>query len=149
MPLPIELTEVSRLSQKISELLEMTEENLSQNAIKLNKAKNIVTNILREDFLIPNEKETSLNLYDQKYFQEQYSALQVSEDIIQQVFNLFKKLKRIKTRLENVVLNDSEINKLIQRKFVKVTSSYGEGTGYIEDDEQGVILSSFHLVGAI
>lgn len=47
------------------------------------------------------------------------------------------------------VLSDVAVNKLIQPKFCKIITEYGEGTGYIADDATGKIVSSFHLVGAI
>ena len=53
------------------------------------------------------------------------------------------------TARSSPTLSDSEVNKRIQLKFCKVISDYGEGTGYIIDDEKGRVLSSFHLVGAI
>ncbi|AYV76547.1 MAG: hypothetical protein Terrestrivirus8_40 [Terrestrivirus sp.] len=49
----------------------------------------------------------------------------------------------------NTALNDCDVNKLIQRKFCRVITDYGEGTGYIENDEERLIVSSFHLMGAI
>ncbi len=54
-----------------------------------------------------------------------------------------------RARTTSKILTDSEVNEKIQSKFCKVISEYGEGTGYIFDDEKGMVLSSFHLVGAV
>lgn len=151
MPLPKELSEILVLSQKIDVLLDVVEKNLSCNANELARAKHEVSTILFEEFMIPKDQETSMHLLNFEYFREQYQKLdpQVNENVVKQVLDLFKKIKRIKIQLENITLSDSEVNKLIQSKFFKITSPYGEGTGYIINDEQGIILSSFHLVGAI
>lgn len=47
----------------------------------------------------------------------------------------------------NKYISDIEVNKIIQQKFVRIITSCGEGSGCIIDDEKGIILSSFHLVG--
>jgi len=49
----------------------------------------------------------------------------------------------------NPVLNEVEVNNQIQAKFFKVISDYGECTGYMIDDQKGLMLSSFHLISAI
>ena len=49
----------------------------------------------------------------------------------------------------NKELSPVEVNKKIQSKFCKVITPYGEGTGYFVDDEKGLLLTSFHLVGQI
>lgn len=50
---------------------------------------------------------------------------------------------------KNTSLSKIEVNKQIQQKFCKIITPYGEGTGYIVDDKNGLILSSFHLVGGV
>lgn len=44
---------------------------------------------------------------------------------------------------------DVEINRLIEPKFCKVVTDYGKGTGFFIDDEKGILLTSFHLFGAV
>lgn len=44
-------------------------------------------------------------------------------------------------------LSTSEISKKIQPRICKITNSNGEGTGYIYDTKEGMLLSSFHLAG--
>lgn len=150
--MPKNKSELLALTAKIENLFDLLDEDLSQQPQVLREAKSMVTSILKDDFLI-NDEEMSKNGLSkitkdsfEKFCIEEKG---VSNEVVKQLFDLLKKAIRIKKQLEKIVLSDAAINERLQQKFCKVTTLYGEGTGYIIDDKKGIILSSFHLVSAI
>ena len=52
-----------------------------------------------------------------------------------------------KKREKDKRLTKIEVNRLIQPKFCKIITKYREGTGYIVDEKEGILVTSFHIFG--
>ncbi len=147
MPLPRTDQDLALLDIKIKNLSSALDDNLEQDYLKLCKAKKSAKEILQEDFSISELDIDFLDDVQVEYFNAIGNLIEPT--VIQSIFDLFLRAKRVKNKLDGIVLHDVTVNKQIQPKFCKVSSLYGEGTGYIIDHDQGVVVSSFHLIGAI
>ncbi|MBX9703524.1 MAG: hypothetical protein K2X39_05170, partial [Silvanigrellaceae bacterium] len=142
---------MEELKQKIENLSVLLLQAIIKDKRKFDVARDELIAISKHYFNLDvdniEEIEVILPELDISFFQNKFS--EINPDELQQLFLHFLKFRKLAYKLNSIVLEDTAINKEIQAKFCKIVSPYGEGTGYIIDDKNGLIISSFHLISAV